>query len=106
MIGFIEKWRERRRRKRILKDIKKAKEYYVNGKAFMCYCFMLVDYRKYPNYDAIRKEIPEFNRKTLGAEFTHDWGAWWDYEDKEPRIKAFNKLIEIYSNRHDDRNEV
>lgn len=30
MFGFIKRWMERRRRKAILKDIKKAKKFYVN----------------------------------------------------------------------------
>lgn len=83
------------RRRRILRDIKKAKRYFQKGKEdFMCHCFMRVStkYRKYP-IDSI---IPEFNRDFLNANFNRG-DVWWSWLDRESRIKAFDKLIEVYS---------
>ena len=48
IIDYIKQWKERRRRKSILKDIKKAKDFYLRYRSkFMCVCFSLVDYEKY-----------------------------------------------------------
>lgn len=48
MFEFIKQWKERRRRKAILKDIKKAKQFYINrSERFMCNCFFRVDFVKY-----------------------------------------------------------
>lgn len=98
MFGFIKRWKERRRRKAILKDIKKAKQFYVNRRErFMCKCFFRVDFVKYPYYDVIRQRIPEFKPDTFNADPNNFYGAWWDPRDRDSRIKAFDKLIEIYS---------
>lgn len=96
MFGFIKRWRERRRRKSILRDIKEAKQLYLTGKErFMCLCFKEVNYNKYISTEAIQKIIPEFNPKFCEA--TYNSPAWWLTEDRESRIKAFDKLIETYS---------
>lgn len=79
-----------------LKVIKKAKEnlaYY----GFMCPS-MLNAYHSEVNgngsmYD-IEELIPEFNPEFLGGKKGF---FWWDTIDKESRIKAFDKLIKIYS---------
>lgn len=101
MINLIKKWQERRRRKRILKIIKNAKQCFLEGRGyFMCYCFL----QAYPKFwkvagdlsMEIQKLIPEFNRETLGATTSKNCRAWWNYEQDECRIKAFDKLIEIY----------
>lgn len=42
--------------------------------------------------------IPEFNRDFLDAKYKERL-AWWDIYDRESRIKAFDKLIEVYSKR-------
>ena len=103
MFGFIELWKERwnirKRRKRILKDIKKAKKAYVNGdERFMCYCFKHVNKDKYACLEDIQKYIPEFNPTYLNAdEWASKYSQWWYVSDREPRIKAFDKLIELYS---------
>lgn len=98
MFGFIKRWMERRRRKAILKDIKKAKQFYVNRRErFMCKCFFRVDFVKYTYYDVIRQRIPEFKPDTFNVSPSNFDGAWWDPRDRESRIKAFDKLIEIYS---------
>jgi hypothetical protein len=101
MIQRIKTWftnyKEKRRRKEILKDIKKAKQYYLEGLAdCMCYCFEKVDRDKYYCCSCIRKIIPEYNPKTLGSNIIVN-ALWWPITDRESRIKAFDKLIEIYS---------
>ena len=85
------------RRRRILRDIKKAKRYFEEGKIdYMCLSFMMVDmkYGKKP-IDSI---IPEFNRDFLNAKYKIS-SIWWDSDDRYSRIKAYNKLIEVYSKR-------
>lgn len=101
MINLIKKWQEKRRRKRILKIIKDAKQWFIEGReGLMCLCFAGA-YPKFWNGAGdlgmrIQKLIPEFNRETLGATTPEVCSAWWDYTDRESRIKAFDKLIEIY----------
>lgn len=86
-----------RRRKSILKDIEKAKQLFVDKRSnFMCICFMSANLERYRDINRIRDWIPEFNRKFCGAK--GDWGGgWWPAFDRESRIKAFDKLIKIYS---------
>lgn len=101
MIKLIKKWQERRRRKRILKIIKAAKQCFLEGReCYMCYCF-LDAHPKFWNGEGdltmkIQKLIPEFNRETLGANTPKNCRAWWHCRQDEFRIKAFDKLIEIY----------
>ena len=84
-------------RRRILRDIKRAKKYYQEGRAnYMCNALHMVDikYRE-KSIDSI---IPEFNRDFLNAKYKQYYHtAWWDSSDRESRIKAFDKLIEVYS---------
>jgi hypothetical protein len=98
MFEFIKRWKERRRRKAILEDIKKAKQYYTEEhEIFMCICFQRVNFYKYRNYESIHKLIPEFNREYLGSYMDERYHVWWFISDRESRIKAFDKLIKIYS---------
>lgn len=98
IIDYIKQWKERRRRKSILKDIKKAKDFYLSYRSkYMCLCFMHVNDRKYGTSIKIRKRIPEFNREFLEAKNNYDNGVWWLSDDRESRIEAFDKLIEVYS---------
>lgn len=99
MFGLIKRWREYRRRKRILKDIKKAKWYFTtNQENFLCNCFFKVDWTRYTTTSCIEAIIPEFNRETLeGDKFYVGREAWWPTAERDARIKAFDKLIEIYS---------
>ena len=83
------------RRRRILKDIKKAKKCFEETDAeFMCVAFQRIN-TKYC-YESITSIIPEFNRDFLNAEYK-DSRAWWNWSNRESRIKAFDKLIEVYS---------
>ena len=100
----------------ILELLQKAKKLYLEnqGKVGMCWCIRVVAYlnvneeqrrsKGYIPYASIKSQIPEFNPWYLkklsiwqfnkhlheGLEF------WWDIECVEPRIKAFDTLIEIY----------
>lgn len=90
---------ERRRRKAILKDIKKAEHIYRCGQTpFMCHCFMKADYDKYGSCENISEIIPEFKPETFNVCLAKGCHVWWNPSDRESRIKAFDKLIEIYSN--------
>ena len=103
MFDFIESWKKRRvmrkRRKRTLKDIKEAKKVYLDYKEnYMCLCFRRVDKDKYRYLEDIQKYIPEFNRTDMNAEIWAFYNSqWWDICDRESRINAFDKLIELYS---------
>ena len=98
LLEKYKKWRLYKRNIQTLEDIKKAKQCYTDGiEKFMCSCFLHVNYEKYHNYEAIRKIIPEFNRKDLGAKTNEIYRVWWLTSDRESRIKAFDKLIEIYT---------
>lgn len=82
-------------RRRILKDIKKAKKCFEETDAeFMCIAFKRIN-TKYI-YNSINSIIPEFNRDFLNA-YYKDSSAWWSWLDRDSRIKAFDKLIEVYS---------
>lgn len=78
-----------------------AKAYYEHRPAFlwsgMC-VYMLRAYRDLtkndPSYNTLTKLIPEFNYKFLGGRNSF---YWWDIEDSKSRLKAFDKLIELYS---------
>lgn len=82
-------------RRRILRDIKKAKTVYEMGMTdFMCSSFEMVSIKYYEK--PIYRIIPEFNRDFLDAKHKESL-VWWDVSDRESRIKAFDKLIEVYS---------
>lgn len=104
MIQRIKTWfsnyrnyREKRRRKQILKIIKEAKQVYLDGKEYcMCFSFIKVE-PSFFCYDGIVEKIPEFKPSTFGLHEILPTTVWWDILDRESRINAFNKLIEIYS---------
>ena len=102
MIQRIKTWfsnyKEKRRRKQILKIIKRAKQAFLNGHSpFMCNCFFHAETSFNYHYCNIVYKIPEFKPETFDYTYDIPEGAWWDKSDKESRIKAFDKLIEIYS---------
>lgn len=101
MIKRIKTWfsnyREKRRRKHTLEIIKRAKQAYLDHRSpFMCICFQMVKLQFF-DYDNIVREIPEFKPSTFGVNVRNVRGGWWEMSDRESRIKAFDKLIEIYS---------
>lgn len=97
MLKLFKKSISKIKRKRILKDIKEAKKVYEMGMTiYMCNSFRIAN-DKYFNIP-INRVIPEFNKETLNAQFKQeDCDIWWDINDRESRIKAYDKLIEIYS---------
>lgn len=98
MFGFNKRLISRPERKSILNDIKKAKDNYVSGTAIgMCQSFCWVDNITYGNYDKIRERIPEFKPETFNVDPELLKDFWWRLADRDSRIKAFDKLIEIYS---------
>lgn len=97
MIKRIKNWFKNRRRKQTLEIIKQAKQVYLDGKeGCMCFSFMRVE-DSFLSYEDIVKRIPEFTPPTFGLPFIGINGVWWSLEDRASRIKAFDKLIEIYS---------
>lgn len=98
MFGFIKRLIRLPERNSILNDIKKAKDIYVTGMAVgMCQSFYYVNYDRYTTYAKIRERISEFKPETFNVdpELLEDF--WWRISDRDSRIKAFDKLIEIYS---------
>ena len=99
--------------------LQKAKKLYLEnqGKVGMCWCIKVVanegksreeqrDRGQIP-YASIEAQIPEFNPfylnapevqcKILGNPFLAvGLEFWWEVTDVEPRIKAFDTLIELY----------
>lgn len=102
----------------ILELLQKAKKLYLEnqGGVGMCWCIRVVAYlnvneeqqrsKGYIPYTSIKSQIPEFNPwylKAHKAEYLainrhlqEGLEFWWDIECVEPRIKAFDTLIEIY----------
>ena len=102
----------------ILELLQKAKKLYLEnqGKVGMCWCIKVIaNQDKHPleqsrrgqvPYASIKAQIPEFNpfylksykvqyfainhQLSVGLEF------WWEVDDIESRIKAFDTLIELY----------
>ena len=102
----------------ILELLQKAKKLYLEhqGKVGMCWCIKVVaNQDKHPleqsrrgqvPYASIKAQIPEFNPRYLKAHkaeylainrhLQEGLEFWWDIKCIEPRINAFNTLIEIY----------
>lgn len=100
MIQRIKTWlanyKEKRKRRKILKIIKKAKQEYLKPESVcMCFCFYKV--APFRCYNDIVKVIPEYKPSTFGLVREETKGSWWPATDAKSRIKAFDKLIEIYS---------
>lgn len=53
----------------------------------------------YVYYSKIKSIIPEFVPKTFELNLENDLLWWWNAEDVDSRINAFDKLIEIYKNK-------
>ena len=105
----------------ILELLQKAKKLYLEnqGKVGMCWCIKVVANeskskeeqrdRGHIPYASIKAQIPEFNPFYLNASevqckiLSHPFLVvglefWWEVTDVEPRINAFNTLIELYEN--------
>ena len=102
----------------ILELLQRAKKLYLEnqGKVGMCWCIKVVanegkskeeqrDRGQVP-YAVIVAQIPEFNPRQLKAHKAEYLAIckhlqaglefWWDIDCIEPRIKAFDTLIELY----------
>jgi hypothetical protein len=98
--------------------LQKAKKLYLEnqGKAGMCWCIKVIanegksreeqSNKGQVPYTSIKAQIPEFNPfylKSYKAEFfainqhlSVGLEFWWEIDDVESRIKAFDTLIELY----------
>ena len=96
----------------ILCWIKAAKKYYLQGKTRgMCYSFSrtipTIFMKKAPfnlPAEVIRHYISEyypeyFNTKVIDDPCSCDYEFWWPTSNKESRLKAFDKLIQVYENK-------
>ena len=63
----------------------------------MCYCLRRAVYDQYVDYSMLPYNFPEFNPKYLKSTASI-YEFWWDIEDIESRLKAFDTLIELYKN--------
>ena len=99
---LIYKRKELKRLKLCLKVITNAKTYYTR-KGYtdgMCNAFTMVLYDIDTNHMSYKRwlgiNIPEFNSKYLtGLAISHDY-YWWNVNDIDSRIAAFDKLIKLY----------
>ena len=104
----------------ILELLQKARKLYLEnqGKVGMCWCIKVIANegksreerlnKGHIPYTSIKAQIPEFNPwylKAHKAEYLainrhlqEGLEFWWDIECVEPRIKAFDTLIELYEN--------
>ena len=109
----------------IIDLLKQSKELYlqeIEGKDSvkfpgMCWCIKTIASKEksrieqsskgHPSYVVIRNNIPEFTPYFLNADifytaYLHPFcvglSFWWSVEKTQPRIEAFDKLIELYEN--------
>lgn len=101
---LIYKRKELKRLKLCLTIIIDAKNYYIrHSYCGMCHAFIKTLFLNYYKHikrtnceDWIKNNIPEFNSKYLtGLNISHD-RYWWNSNDSVSRIKAFDKLINLY----------
>lgn len=95
-------WIKRRKAKKIYKILIDARHIYSEYIAHnihpgMCSCIVNAYKNKniYIRMHDIEKHIPEFNRTFCNGDILLN-GYWWEQNDVESRIKAFNKLIKCY----------
>ena len=86
----------------VLKEAKefllKSNKHYVGG---MCFCIESVCNQnniKFTSTYCIKQNIPEFNSLYLAGIDEPIQEYWWDPNDKQSRIEAFDKLINLYKN--------
>lgn len=71
---------------------------YAYGMCFYIQTCINFIFNIYIYYNEIKNIIPEFIPETFGLDPICS-GFWWNTEDIDNRIKAFDKLIEIYKNK-------
>ena len=80
----------------ILKTLIKAKKICEDRiSSYMCTCITKSFPYAIHSHLTISFIIPEFNRDFLNAKYK-EGGCWWDNNDEESRLKAFDKLIKVY----------
>lgn len=90
----------------IVDVLKEAKEFLLKSNKYigMCECIKCVcelNSIKYTTIHCIRQNIPEFNYLYLVSSKGMDisiYYYWWYPSDKQSRIEAFDKLINLYKN--------
>lgn len=88
--------------RRILSDIKQAKELILSNKCtYLCHAFAKVDNRYWTGM-YVTKYIPEFNASFLTGECCLHEHPWWHPSDKISRLEALDKLIAIYEQKIKD----
>lgn len=88
--------------RRILSDIKEAKELILSKKHdYLCHAFAEVNDRYFCGSETA-KYIPEFNPIFLTGEAKFYDHAWWLTYDRKSRIEALDKLIAIYEQKIKD----
>lgn len=86
---------------KVVEVLQKAKDIFLHRIQLYMYTGMCVCIKKAidRNIDVsnelVNKNIPEFNPKFLEGT-TPDKPFWWPVSEHEARIKAFDKLIELY----------
>ena len=87
--------------KEIVKILERAKNLYINfchtSKNGMCHYIMIAYYELYGKHIMVYQTsmiIPKFKPIFCKGDKAM---YWWDLNDTESRINAFNKLIEYYS---------
>lgn len=71
---------------------------YAYGMCFYLQISISFIFNIYLYYTEIKNIIPEFTPETFGLNVEYH-GLWWKIKDNDSRIKAFDKLIEIYKNK-------
>lgn len=87
----------------IVDVLKEAKEFLLKSdkEMGMCKCIKWVcksNSIKYTTLPCIRQNIPEFNCIYLTGKDIPVFLYWWPLFNKQSRIKAFDKLINLYKN--------
>ena len=102
----------------IIELLKEAKKLYLKnrGKVGMCWCIKVIANENKSRseqsnkgqvpYNIIVAQIPEFTPEFFSATPRRKWVKgfniglefWWDINDSESRIKAFDELIKLYEN--------
>lgn len=87
----------------IVDVLKESKEFLLKSNKYigMCECIKWVcklNLIKYTSLRCIRQNIPEFNSIYLTGRDVSIFYFWWPLCDQQSRIKAFDKLIDLYKN--------
>lgn len=76
---------------------------YAPNMCFYIQTYINIIFKTYIYYSKIKDIIPEFIPKTFGLNIEHNYWwddtFWWNVNDIDSRINAFDKLIEIYKNK-------